>query len=105
MALRKREADVVAEIAKKYGQTIDLKGSPAVIVEILRTYGKVLDPPAGGGGAGGVSPNPDPKISTIAVGITPPKKDGEVRLDDVMRAVLQLQRDFKTISQKLSPAK
>jgi hypothetical protein len=100
MALSKRQTAVVAEIAKRYGHTIDLKKSPGVLVEILRNYGSVLDPDPNGG-TGGVSP------SSIAVAGPPPpppppppsvnEGEGQILLADVMRAILNLQRDINTI--------
>jgi hypothetical protein len=103
MALPKQQSALVNDIAKKYGSTIDLKKSPAVLIEILRNYGRVLDDPDPGGGTGGVSP------SSIAVAgppppppPPPPSEAGDVRLADVMRAVLNLQRDISTISKSLS---
>ena len=104
MALPKKQAAVVAEIAKKYGSTIDLKKSPALLIEIVRNYARVLDPDPGGG-TGGVSP------SSIAVAGPPPPPppppppssgEGDVRLADVMRAVLNLQRDISQISRSLA---
>jgi hypothetical protein len=102
MALPKQQSTLVNEIAKKYGSTIDLKKSPAVLIEILRNYGRALDPDPTGG-TGGVSP------SSIAVAgppppppPPPPSEAGDVRLADVMRAVLNLQRDISTISKSLS---
>ena len=102
MALTKKQASLVAEITKKYGQKLDLKASPGVLIEILRNYGRALDDNGGGGGGGGVSP------STIAVGITPPpppppsSDPGDVRLADVMKALLNLQRDVQTIRDTVS---
>jgi hypothetical protein len=103
MALPKKQAAVVAEIAKKYGSTIDLKKSPALLVEIVRNYASVLDPDPNGG-RGGVSP------SSIAVAGPPPPPpppppspgEGDVRLADVMRAVLNLQRDISQINRSLA---
>ncbi len=104
MALPKRQLDVVNEIAKKYGNSIDLKKSPGVLIEILRNYGRVLDPDPNGG-TGGVAP------TSIAVAGPPPappptvKPDeggSDVLLADVMRAVLNVQRDINTINKTLS---
>ena len=109
MALPKRQLDVVNEIAKKYGNSIDLKKSPGVLVEILRNYGRALDPTDGGGGGGGGGGGVSP--SSIAVAGPPPAppptvKPGEggsdVLLADVMRAVLNVQRDINTINKTLS---
>ena len=104
MALPKRQSALIDEISKKYGGVIDLKKSPGVLVEILLNYGRALDPPEGGGGTGGVSP------SSIAVAGPPPAppptvkpgEGGDVMLADVMRAVLNLQRDVNTINKAIS---
>jgi hypothetical protein len=104
MALPKRQSALVNEIAKKYGSVIDLKKSPAVLVEILRNYGRVLDPDPGGG-TGGVSP------TSIAVAGPPPappptvkpdEASSDVMLSDVMRAVLNVQRDINSINKTLA---
>ena len=42
MAARK-DAKVVKEIIKRYGNVLDLKSSPYLIVEIIRQYGSQLD--------------------------------------------------------------
>lgn len=102
MALSKKQAGIVDEITKKYGRTLDLKASPGVLIEILRNYGRVVDDDNGGGGTGGVSP------STIAGSGPPPappapsEGPGDVRLADIMKAVLNLQRDVQTIRESVS---
>jgi hypothetical protein len=103
VALNKKQASIVAEITKKYGQTIDLKKSPGVLIEILRNYGATIRED----GEGGVSP------STIAVGITPPPPPppapsgdpGDVRLADVMKALLNVQRDIQAIKANVAAQK
>jgi hypothetical protein len=98
MALAKKEATIVKDIATKYGNVLDLKKEPSVLIEILRNYGRVLDD-NGGGGTGGVSPS---SIAGSGPPPTPPPsvKDGEVvvQLADVMKAILKLHGDVKTIS-------
>ena len=113
MALSKKEANVVKNIKKRFGNVIDLKKSPAVLIEILRNFGHILDngpppspppPPPGVGGTGGVAP------STIAVGgpqQPPPSaptsgESGNVLLGEMMKAILRVQRDVSTIRQILS---
>ena len=97
MVLSKKESEIVADISKRYGKVLDLNKSPAVLIEILRNFGHVLDP-SGSGGAGGVSP------STIAGSGPPPtppptSDEGEaVRIADVMKAVLKLQGDINAIA-------
>ena len=67
-----------------------------VIIEILRNFGDVLDPDDGGGGGGGGG-----GVSTIAVGITPPEQGEHVQLADLMRIVLNLQRDIRAMSARI----
>jgi hypothetical protein len=107
MALTKKQAQVVKDIAKKYGKVIDLEKSPGVLIEILQNFGRVLD--NGVDGTGGVGGG----VSTIAVGIdvgvTPPPPPsesgaGQVQLADVLKAVLKLQRDLQALARKLPPA-
>lgn len=57
-----RDDRLIKDIIKRYGDTIDLKGSPYLIVEILRQYGPRID---GGLAAtcappGGTPKPPDP---------------------------------------------
>lgn len=95
MALSKKEQKLVADISKKYGSILDLKKSPAVLIEILRNYGRVLD-----NGTGGVSPS---SIAGSGPPPPPPSEGGEtVQLGDVMKAVLKLQRDVNAISKVLN---
>lgn len=42
MATRK-EDKFIKEIIKRYGETLDLKSSPYLIVEIIRNYGPMID--------------------------------------------------------------
>jgi hypothetical protein len=42
MATRK-EDKLIKEIIKRYGETLDLKSSPYLIMEIIRTYGPLID--------------------------------------------------------------
>lgn len=42
---RRNDDKVVKEIIKRYGSTLDLKGSPYLILEIIRQYGSRLGGP------------------------------------------------------------
>ena len=62
MATRK-EDKLIKEIIKRYGETLDLKSSPYLIVEIIRNFSPLLDDgvvargvPAAGRSAEGVRP-------------------------------------------------
>lgn len=104
MALSKKETNIVKEVVKQYGDVIDLKKSPAVLIEILRNFGGIL---VEDGGAGGAPTAPPP--STMAVGVSPPPPPaslgselGNITLPAVMKVVLQVQRDVAAIKQTLA---
>jgi hypothetical protein len=112
MALPKQQSALVKEIAKKYGSVINLKKSPGVLVEILRSYGVNVDDAeacAGGGGQHSIAVLPGPtkptKPPTQPKPPTPPtpspSETSDLGLDDVMRAVLNLQRDINSIQNAL----
>jgi hypothetical protein len=54
------EDKIVQEVVKKYGDQINLKETPYVLTEILRTYGKLFDDPDGGLPPGGTPPPTGP---------------------------------------------
>src|SRR5438034_10863127 len=80
----KRERDVIKRITQQYGQVIDLKKTPGVMIEILRDFGpnilKVLEGGDGSGGGGG-----GPSVSSMAI-VGPGK--GAVRMEDWVRVVV-----------------
>jgi hypothetical protein len=90
MSERERELEIVNEIAKRYGHVIDLEKQPFVMVEILRNFGREFD-----NGQGGGPPGTPP--STIA-GTGPGE---EIELVDVMRVVLNVQREVLGIKAQL----
>ncbi len=101
MAIPKKQAQIVKEIQKNYGDTIDLKRSPAVMVEILRNYGHIFareDDPNGGTGTGGVGGGTN-TVSSIA-GSGPPSEGIENVV--LLRALVNLQKDVKGISKQLN---
>jgi hypothetical protein len=90
-------AQVVKEIRKRFGDVIDLKSSPALMLEILNEFRHALDP-EGGGGTGGVSPG----TSTVAVGITPPASAlDQAAIQELLKSVLKLQKQVSTMSKQL----
>lgn len=112
MAISKKHAKVVKDIQKKYGDTIDLKRSPGVMIEVLRNYGYVFsgadDPPGGTGtggtgtggtGTGGTGTGGTNTVSSIA-GSGPPSEgiDNSV----LLRALVNLQKDVKNITKQLN---
>jgi hypothetical protein len=90
MSERERELAVVNEIAKRYGDVIDLKNKPFVMVEILRTFGRELE-----NGTGGAPPAPPPSSIAIA------GPGEEIVLEDLMKVALNIQRDILEIKARL----
>lgn len=98
-AARPTPAQVIKDIRKRYGDIIDLKASPALMLEILGQFGHVLDP---NGGTGGVSPG----TSTVAVGITPPSDVFDrAAMEEVLKAVLKLQKQVSVMSKQIAKIK
>jgi vacuolar-type H+-ATPase catalytic subunit A/Vma1 len=91
---RPTSAEIVKDIRKRYGDVIDLKSQPALMIEILNKFGNI----AGVDGTGGVSPG----TSTVAVGITPPGSTSQLaEIQEVLKAVLKLQKQFAALSKKV----
>jgi len=94
-------AQIVRDIRKRYGDVIDLKATPALMIEILNRFGTV----AGVDGTGGVSPG----TSTVAVGITPPSKLSDLaEIQEILKAVLKLQKQVSVMHKQvnqLAPAR
>lgn len=87
-------AQVVKEIRRRYGDVIDLKAQPKLMIEILSQFTLV----AGVDGSGGVSPG----TSTVAVGITPPASlDSVAEIREVLQALLKLQKQVATMNKQI----
>lgn len=125
MLTKPESTRIIKEIQKKYGNVIDLEKSPFILIEILRNYGKLFDDNGGGGvspgtstvavgvspgtgGGGGVSPGTgggggvSPGTSTVAVGITPPSSSERVEIEEILKVVLNLQKEIKVIGKQLA---
>ncbi|QJW88711.1 hypothetical protein HNV11_04620 [Spirosoma taeanense] len=78
---------VVNDIIKRYGDVINLKENPALIVEIVRNFGKKLH--NDGGLPGGVGPvGPTSHIETVTNA-------------ELMKQLLKLSKEIATIKSKL----
>lgn len=97
-AQRKRLVD---DIVRKYGNVIDLKKTPNVLVEILQEHGDISQT-GGGGGSGGVG-----SVSTVAGGMgsgsSLNKRAGDeiAQINEVMRAVLDLRKDVRGLTKQV----
>lgn len=80
---------LIHNISKKYGATIDLNAHPEVLIDILRTFGRIFEDPDGGA-PGGVGPP-----GCIV-------EDGRVTTNDLMKAILKLTRDVAAIKSAIA---
>lgn len=83
-----QEERIIKDIIKRYGDVIDLRQSPFLIIEILRNYRNApINEPNDGGLPGGVPPSPPPGPSGF---------DG-IRNSDILKEILRLSRDIEKI--------
>jgi hypothetical protein len=91
MAMSGRENRVIQQIVKAHGPTLDLEAHPEVLVEIVRKWGFDL-----------VEEIPDAGVRPAGVGpVGPTSLEGGPGLEDVLRAVIALQRQVDKISRRL----
>jgi hypothetical protein len=91
MAMSSRENRVIQQIVKAHGPTIDLEAHPEVLVEIVRKWAFDL-----------VEEIPDAGVRPAGVGpVGPTSLEGGPGLEDILRAVLSLQRQVDKISRRL----
>jgi len=86
------EDKIVREVIKKYGDRINLKQTPYVLIEILRDYGGLFDD----GGDGGLPPGGTPPPP-------PPTGPDVLRIDMtmLMQEILKLSREVRALSAKI----
>jgi hypothetical protein len=87
--ISEKHAKYINRIVDKYGPTIDLRSNPESIIEIIRTFGPIMDGGDGGVGCGGVG-EPDPCQVRV-----------DVTLHDLLSAIMELQFDVAAIKQGL----
>ncbi len=88
---KQMEEKIVADIIRRYGDVINLKENPALIVEIIRNFGKHLFDD--GGLPGGVGPVPPPP--------SPTSHFDTVTNAELMKQLLKLTKDLAIIQKKL----
>lgn len=88
MAMSNKENRVVQQVLKTHGPTLDLEAHPEVLVEIVRKWGFDL-----------LEEVPDAGVRPGGVG--PTSLEGEPSLEDVLRAIISLQRQVDRISRQL----
>ena len=88
MAMSNKENRVVQQVVKAHGPTLDLQAHPEVLVEIVRKWGFDL-----------LEEIPDAGVRPGGVG--PTSLEGGPGLDDVLKAIVSLQRQVDKISRKL----
>ena len=84
--MTREQKAAVAKVIKKYGSKIDLAANPEVLIEILRSFGRLFEDDGDGGAKpGGVGPNP-----CLVEG-------GRVTEQEIMKAILTLSREVASI--------
>jgi hypothetical protein len=92
VTMTREQKAAVAKVIKKYGSKIDLEAKPEVLIEILRSFGRLFDDDGDGGAKpGGVGPNP------CLV------EDGRVTEQEIMKAILHLSREVASIKSMIKP--
>ena len=90
--MTREQKAAVAKVIKKYGSKIDLEAKPEVLIEILRSFGRLFDDDGDGGAKpGGVGPNP------CLV------EDGRVTEQEIMKGILHLSREVASIKSFIKP--
>jgi hypothetical protein len=87
------EDKIVREVIREYGDMINLRETPYVLIEILRSYGRLFDD----GGDGGLPPGGTPP--------PPPPTGPDLRRIDMamlMQEILKLGREIKALPSKIS---
>lgn len=87
--MTREQKAAIAKVIKKYGAKIDLETHPEVLIEILRSFGRLFDDGDGGAKPGGVGPNP-----CIV-------EDGRVTEQELMKAILHVSREVASIKSLL----
>lgn len=91
MAMSNKENRVVQQVVKAHGPTLDLEAHPEVLVEIIRKWGFDL-----------LEAVPDAGVSPGGVGpVGPTSLEGRPGLEEVLKAVISLQRQVDKISRQL----
>src|SRR5215207_5499610 len=63
------EDDLIKDIIKRYGEVLDLRKTPHLIIEIIRTFGQgIANVPDGGVSVAGVGSPPGPQQSGHTLG-------------------------------------
>ena len=88
MAMSDKENRVIQQVVKAHGPTLDLEANPEVLVEIVRKWGFDL-----------LEEIPDAGVRPGGVG--PTSLVGGPGLDEVLKAVISLQRQVDKISRRL----
>lgn len=89
-----QDEKIVRQIIKRHGEVINLRENPAVIIEIIRKFGRVAEDD--GGLPGGVPPSPPPGPSSFQAGISN---------ENLMKEILKLQKAVSQITKQLGPSR
>lgn len=90
MEMSDKENRVIQQVIKSHGKTLDLEANPAALVEIVRKWGFDL-----------LEEIPDAGVRPGGVG--PTSLEAGPGLEDIMKAVVTLQRQVDKIGRQLEP--
>ncbi len=85
---RKEQEKIIKEVVKRYGNIINLKETPFVLIEILRDFKNRL-PDDGGAPPGGAPTPPGPAAQ-------------QVENTEILQAILKLTKEVVAIKKQLS---
>jgi hypothetical protein len=95
-------AKIVEQIIGRYGEVIDLRQNPGVIIDIIRSFGPSVADDDGGAPPGGAPPAPSPP------GPEPPGPadfHDRVTNTDIMKELLKVSRAVEALSVQHRPAR
>ncbi len=92
-----QDEKVIKDIIRKYGEVIDLKETPYLVVEIIRNFGGRIQglSPDGGLPPGGVPPEPTPGPTSF---------EG-IRNEELMKQILELKKQVTLLSKQVKGLK
>jgi hypothetical protein len=90
------DEEIIKDVIARYGEVIDLRKTPYVLIEILRTHGS------------GLADVPDGGVSVAGVGTPPPGPSGEINsggnvVDNVqiMKEILKLSKQMHVLTERI----
>ncbi len=94
-----KDEDLIKDIIKRYGEVINLKETPHLILEIIRSHGRgVVDVPDGGVSVAGVGTPPGPSQHGHSLG-------NVVDNTALMKEILKLSKQINALTKEVKAIK